>query len=102
MVIFRTDKQRDGRLDREIEIVDVFIFCFSSIIIGDCSDFIPRGPILDKLYLVQPFCLSVPLFNAVERGLAGQIEHEKDRDGFAAYNREHADKFALPWEMIDE
>lgn len=51
--------------------------------------------------LVEAAALSVPLFDAVEGGFAGQVEHEEDGDGVVANEGEHVDEFALPAQVPD-
>lgn len=45
--------------------------------------------------LVEASTLSVPLFDAVQGGFPGQVEHEEDSDGIVADERQHVDELAL-------
>jgi hypothetical protein len=45
--------------------------------------------------LVKAPSLSIPFFDAVERGLSCQVEHKKDRHGIVANERKHVDELAL-------
>ena len=49
--------------------------------------------------LVETSPLSIPFFDTVECGFAGQVEHEEDGDGVVADEREHVDEFALTAEI---
>lgn len=51
--------------------------------------------------LVETSALSIPFFDGVEGGFAGQVEHEEDGDGVVAYERKHVDEFALAAEIPD-
>jgi hypothetical protein len=49
--------------------------------------------------LVEAATLSVPLFDAVESRLPGQVEHEEDRDRIIADQWQHVDEFSLPTQI---
>lgn len=46
--------------------------------------------------LVESSSLSVPFFDAIERALPRQVEHEQDRNGIVAHQRQHIDELPLP------
>ena len=50
---------------------------------------------------VEAPALAVPLFDAVEGGLAREVEHEEDGDGVVADEGEHVDEFSLPAQVPD-
>lgn len=49
--------------------------------------------------LVEASSLSIPFFDTVECGFAGQVEHEEDGDGVVADEWKHVDEFALTAEI---
>lgn len=53
----------------------------------------------NRKYLIEPPRLSVPLLDRVERRLAREVEHEEDRDGVVAHERQHVHELALAPEV---
>ena len=49
--------------------------------------------------LVETSPLSIPFFDTVECGFAGQVEHEEDGDGVVTDEGEHVDELALAAEI---
>ncbi len=49
--------------------------------------------------LVETPTLSIPFLDRVERALSCEIEHEENRDGVVADERQHVDKLALTSEI---
>ena len=51
--------------------------------------------------LVEAAALAVPLLDAVQGALPGQVEHEEDGDGVVADEGQHVDELALAAEVPD-
>lgn len=51
--------------------------------------------------LVESSPLAIPLLDAVQRALAGQVEHEQDGHGIVTHERQHIDELALAAKIPD-
>lgn len=51
--------------------------------------------------LVEPAPLAIPLFDAIQCTLAGEIKHEENGDCVVAHKRQHVDKLSLTTEIPD-
>jgi len=51
--------------------------------------------------LVEPSPLSIPLLDAIQCTLAGEIKHEEDGNCVVAHERQHVDKLSLATEIPD-
>lgn len=51
--------------------------------------------------LVESSPLTIPLLDAVQRALAGQVEHKQDGHGIVAHERQHIDELALAAKIPD-
>lgn len=51
--------------------------------------------------LVESSPLAIPLLDAVQRALAGQVEHEEDGHGVVTHERQHIDELALAAKIPD-